>query len=108
MTIITDHRFRDMHEVIAKNKSAGFHFFDTDTKTFFGSRVLPTLYGGKWFITSEWTNWYRDHRAWTIREAQEDGGIETVGEFLQYGSLADTKRAVKAMVKEERMSNGDV
>ena len=59
------------------------HWFDKDTLRFFKSRILPTVYHGKYFISSE--RYSSDTmRRYTIRVADENGSIDTVGEFQAY------------------------
>ncbi len=78
------------------NKAAGYHFFSPDSLRFFGSRVLPTVYAGNVFITSEYTNWDRSDRAYTVRRLESDGTIETVGEFLGYATRAEAVKVARA------------
>jgi hypothetical protein len=81
--------YRTMDDVIAANKSVGGHWFDRDTMRFFKTRIesgavaLHTEDCHKArFITSE--KGPDGVRKYSIREAQPDGSIDTVGEFQQY------------------------
>ena len=65
-------------EIQQDNKNLGYHYFDAKTMRDFKSCVLPTLYGGRYFLTSE--RFDGDSRKYTVRECQ-DGEIETIGEF---------------------------
>ena len=84
--------YRTIEDVIAAHREIGHHYFDRSTMRAFNSKVesgavaihdesgQPTRAR---FITSERMN--DEHpRLYTIREAQPDGTIETVGEFQQY------------------------
>lgn len=79
----------------ARNRNAGFHFFDGEALRFFGSRVLPTFHPGGFFVTSEWTGFDHAGRAWTVRQAMPDGQIETVGEFLAHETAQDARHAAR-------------
>ena len=89
-------------QAIAKaNAGEDRHWFEPGTKRFFGSRILPTVYDGRYFITSEKRPHSNDPRRYTIRIALENGSIETIGDFQQYRTRAAAVRAVKALVKAD-------
>ena len=46
-----------------------------------------------------------ERRLFTIREAHDDGDIDTVGEFQAYTTLAQAKKAVKALVERSAKMN---
>lgn len=85
--------YRTIEDVIAANQSIGNHWFDRSTMRFFHTRVesgavaihdengQPTRAR---FITSE--KGPDGVRRYSIREAQPDGTIDTIGEFGQYAS----------------------
>jgi len=83
-------------DVQRANRDAGSHFFDADTMRFFGSRVLPTVYAGRLFVTSERSGF--DHyspRSYTVREFMPDGSIETVGDFNGFATPAQARAEIK-------------
>jgi hypothetical protein len=90
--------FTHIGEIRYENQRAGYHFFSPDTMRFFGSRVLPTVYGGRYFITVE-DDFSGTKRLYTIREAQADGSVDTVGEFQAYETRAQAVKAVQAILK---------
>lgn len=94
--------YADMSEVRAANARAGFHFFDPDTLRFFGSRIGGTLYGGRYFVTSErdphGVAWNGERR-YTVRAVESDGRVHTVGAFGAYGSRATAVRAAQALAE---------
>jgi hypothetical protein len=100
----TTHRkqYTSINQIISEATHAGSHFFDESTLRFFSSRILPTVYGGCYFITSE-RDTYRDSnpRLYTIRKYEGGLGLETVGDFCSFTSLAQAKRAVIKIVKTE-------
>jgi hypothetical protein len=91
-------RYRFLDDVKKRNKAAGQFFFEPDTMRFFSSRVQSSIYvagdGRAYFVTSE-RDTYRDRqprRLYTVRVAQLDGSIDTVGDFQGYetGGAAHT------------------
>ncbi len=85
-------------QIKAANKAAGCHWFSPDTLRFFGSRILPTVYAGNVFITSEYAGFDRSGRAYTVRQFDPtDGSVSTVGEFLGYATRSEAVRAARAV-----------
>ncbi len=84
--------FRTIEEIKQANANAGQHWFSPDTMRYFNSRVLAGVIGGRYFVTSER---YDDGtpRLYTIRVANEDGTIDTVGDFQGYETADSAKRA---------------
>jgi hypothetical protein len=81
-------------DVRRADKAAGLHFFDEDTMDFFKSRIESEVVGDGYFLTSEQNN-ANTRRMYTLRQAQLDGSINTVGEFQQYKRRMDAERALK-------------
>lgn len=75
--------FNTINDIKYANSEAGYHFFDADTLRFFNSRILGGVIGDGYFITSEKYD-YNSPRLYTIRHANADGSISTVGEFQHY------------------------
>jgi len=94
-------KYQSVSEIIAANKAAGFHFFDSSTMRWFSSRVLDGVYGdGTVFVTSEkfeplYGYGKGEPRYYTVRQIQDDGNIKTVGEFQQWVSAYYAKKAAK-------------
>lgn len=91
--------------VKAANRAAGYHFFDRATMRFFRSKIETGLHDGRYFITSEQfesSSGDKAPRMFTIRRAEPDGSIETVGEFNSYPSLADALDIMRERIKAER------
>ena len=95
-------QYTSINQIIYEAVSAGSHFFDDSTLRFFSSRILPTIYGGCYFITSERDN-YRDSnpRFYTIRKYESGLKVETVGKFCQYKTRAQAVSAVNKLIKTE-------
>lgn len=87
--------FRNIDMIEAANREAGHHFFEPGTKHFFSSRILPTVYGGRYFVTSERRGFDDYRRAYTVRVARDSGRIETVGDFLTYTTRPGAVRAAE-------------
>jgi len=67
-----------MSDVEHANHDAGGHFFTPEARRWFGSRIGRTLYGGRWFVSSELN--YAGGRTWKVRRALANGRIETESE----------------------------
>ena len=95
-------QYTSINQIISEAEKAGSHFFSKATLRFFSSRILPTIYGGCYFITSERDN-YRDSnpRFYTIRKYEGGLRVETVGEFCQYKTKAQAVAAVNKLIKAE-------
>lgn len=101
----TTFEYRTMDDVIAANRQVGGHWFDRGAMGFFNCKIesgavaihddvgRPTRAR---FITSE--KGPDEVRRYSIREAQPDGTIDTVGEFQQYR----TRDAARAALLRER------
>lgn len=87
--------FNSMADVRAANRRAGQHFFDRDTMQFFHSKIESGLLMGRYFITSERPP--DAAREYTIREAKDNGHIDTIGGFRGFPSLAKAKAAVAVL-----------
>lgn len=103
--------FLTIEEIIKKSSARGGHFFDKETLEFFGSKVLPKVYGGCYFITSEQDKGFygsdfvlrqawSGERRFTIRRCDEEGYIDTVGEFGGFDSLEAAEQAVHERMRE--------
>lgn len=96
--------FRTMADVKAANKdqasaSGRAYWFERGAMKFFNTKVESPLYGGRYFITSEVMDLSRGPRLYSIREAEADGTIETVGEFQGYRLKEDARDEIKRLLK---------
>lgn len=84
-----------------RNHAAGLYWFSESTMAFFGGGVEPEVWdcpsGGWYFISSERRPDSDEPRKWTIRLANPDGSIDTVGEFQAYATKADAVAAVEKL-----------
>ena len=82
-----------IYDIRAANRAAGQHWFDPDTLRFFASRVGETIYGGRYFLSSEKSGFDDPTRVWSVREATPDARIETVGgEDAKHATRASAER----------------
>lgn len=89
---------RHIDNVIEANKAAGGSFFDTRTVLYFKDKVLPTMYGGKFFVSYDLLE--NEGKRFTVRQALSNGLIKAVGERHAYASLASAKDAIYALLGE--------
>jgi len=94
--------YRSLDQIKRANAAAGYHFFDADTLRFFKSRVSATLYGGRYFVTSE--RGPSDVRAYTVRRAEDDGSIQTVEPFNRLTRSAAHALAARLARADRRMA----
>lgn len=89
--------YKTIEEIKEANKAIGHYFFNPNTMKAWASRVLSTVYGGRYFVTSE-LNYDKTKRVYTVRECI-DGDCHTV-EFNseKYGNLTKAK-AIKLAKK---------
>ena len=93
---MTESRWASESQIREANRYANRHFFDTDTMRFFASRVLHPMYYGRIFVTSEKSGFDDPTRRYTVRRQLRDGTIESLDDFLHYGtSRAAHKAAAK-------------
>lgn len=84
--------YRTIEEIKAAAEESGSHFFDSDTLRFFSTRVLPGVYGGHFFVTSEQCD---DHpRRDTVRFVSDEGAIHTDC-FQKYATAGDANRSAR-------------
>lgn len=105
MTENATHTYRSVSEIREANRRAGQHWFEPDTMRFFSSRVGETVYGGRFFISSEVPP--NGRGAYTIRVAADDGHIETVEPDGDDRLCAfSTRAAAESYLRREILSGG--
>jgi hypothetical protein len=94
--------FRTLDDVIDANRRIGNKWFDPSNMRFFNTRLSHTLYGGRYFITSEQNNMTDppQQRLYSVREALPDGRIKTVGEFQAYATRSQALHAIQRLLRE--------
>ncbi len=86
--------YTNLHDVMEANDQAGRHWFEDDAMQFFKTRLESDLIDGRYFITSE--RGPNGPRAYSIRMADEDAHIQTIGDFMDHSTLADAMTALEA------------
>jgi hypothetical protein len=97
--------YNSMADVRRANAESGGHWFEKSSMRFFNSRIETGIvrcgsvgegqaqrYTRARFVSSE--QGPDNRRAYTIREAQPNGDIDTVGEFQQYKTMRAAKAAI--------------
>jgi hypothetical protein len=99
--ILTLGRWESMTNVKYENRCIGQHFFSPSTMRWFNSRIGSTIYGGRFFITSEQDSYgaWGGKRRYTIRVIRDNADI---GEWGEHGQFASRSGAVKCA---ERLAN---
>ena len=84
------------------NKLAGQFFFSPDTMRFFSSRIGRTVYGGRYFVTSE--QGPSEVRRYTVREAMENGHVGNApgSDFQAFGTSRSAQAWARRLVRERR------
>ena len=87
------------------NKQVGQHWFDTDTKRFFSSRIetkalaAGQLIGNKYFVSSEQNKMIEgEARLYSVRKFDPvTGSVGTVGEFQEWPTLHMAKNFAQCL-----------
>ena len=67
--------FETMSDIVTLSRENGYTFFDKDRQREHKTRVLPTLYGGKYFITE---SIHKGRQFFSIYKALKDGACDIV------------------------------
>jgi len=97
---MTDDYLATIRQVRARNRDAGGSFFDADAMRFFRSRVHQTVYGGRFFVTSEQyaeLDGTTHDRRYSVRQIDDAGQIWTVGNFQQYATARAAHAAARSL-----------
>ena len=90
-----------MADVKRINRDNGKYFFEKGALKFFNSRIGNTLYGNKYFVTSEQYN-ENFPRLYTIRMFDVNtGSVDTVGEFQEFTTGQQAISHIKELLKQE-------
>ena len=83
--------FTTVNEIILLSRENGYTFFDKDRQREHKTRVLPTLYGGAYFITEQIHN---GKKFYSIYKALKDGACDVVR-----GEIFISKRSAERYLK---------
>ncbi len=87
------------HKTMEDVKQAFPVWFSKETMQFFDSRVHDTLYGGRYFVSSEKFRGFHcpdGERLFTVREVTKKG-INTVGDFQAYATRHEAHKDAKEL-----------
>lgn len=97
--------YRAVDEIREDARRAGSHWFDADTLRFFRSRIGETVYGGRFFVTSESRGFdASEGRAYTVRVAIPAArgrtfDIDDAGGFLAHATSGAANRAAQRIAR---------
>jgi hypothetical protein len=87
----------------AANEAAGFTWFGAAEMQAFGTRVLPEIYGGRFFITYDTDG--GSVKGFTIRECEDDGDVHTARDsagLCGYPTANTAKSAARKLADQTR------
>lgn len=84
-----------MEHLRSCNDRRGHHYFEPGTLRFFKSRIGETIYGGRYFTTSE--QGPNMPRRYSVREAMPDASVQTIGEFQAFATGAQAIAAARRL-----------
>ncbi len=67
--------FNSINEIMSLSRENGYTFFDKERQEEHKTRVLPTLYGGKYFVTE---SIHKGKQFYSIYKALKDGACDIV------------------------------
>lgn len=100
---------KNMNDVITMGKANGYNHWFSDGAMKHQSSVLESeLHHGKYFLTSE-TDGPNNlgERKYSIRQTDEDGFINTVGNFQEYETRAKAATAMCKIIKHEYIAEAE-
>lgn len=109
MEYYNKHKLYTISDIEAANYMQGGLFFSKEALIFFNSKVLGTIYPGKfvvYFITSERQS-YKTERLYTVRSFHPyTGCVGTIGDFQAYASAGRAQTAIMNLLKAEDSPSG--
>lgn len=87
--------YADIHEVERRNAEVGHGFFTSPAWRHMRARRETDLIRGRYFVTSE-LNPRGGFRRFTVRYANDDGTISTVGRFMEHATMREAMDAALA------------
>lgn len=86
-------RWASIPAVKRANKALGHSWFSPGAMSFFQSKVETSVLAERYFVTSEHREGPGDRR-YTVRIVDDEGAVDTVGDFQQHATLAEAKAAL--------------
>lgn len=99
--------FKTIDEIKAANAAAGHNWFSPDTMRYWHTRVSGTVYGGRYFVTSDGPS---GERGYTVRHASPDGGVSTARgcTFREFATRAQAIKRARELATEPDTSSSTV
>lgn len=86
---------RNIDKAIALNKEVGGTFFNSRTVLYKSKKVLPTMYGDKFFISYDLTG---GSKVFNVREVLPSGLIAFRGHLIGYASKGEARDAIRLLL----------
>jgi hypothetical protein len=92
--------FTNIKQVKEAAKEAGNNWFDKDEMEYWGCIVYPTVFDGRYFISSEQGDYvWGKERRFTLRRIQmPDFDIRTIGVFGAYATYEEAQEALYELI----------
>lgn len=85
----------------AANAAKGGKFFSPENMRFMNSRIVSSLYAGKYFITSEKTRPERPEK-FTVRAADCEANIKTASEFMEFDYIEFAREFLRELLRKDK------
>lgn len=87
--------FTTISEVRRANRRTGHHWFDEGAMTFFSTVIEASgcVFKGRYFVTSDRME-PSDSKRYTLRRANDDGTITTIGDLRQHATVTHARHAI--------------
>jgi hypothetical protein len=95
--------FKTILEIQLANKKLGQTWFDKKETEFFNTHIESGVIAGRYFITSDQAPLIP--RKYTIRRANSNGSIDTIGDFCEYSTKQAALNALEKHLKDEVTSH---
>ena len=86
--------YKNMTEIIAANREAGYHYFDT--MELLDIKIESAVFGGEFFVTSRPVG-TEGTRGYTIRKALPNGLVVNISQFQAYTTLCSARARAKQL-----------
>lgn len=94
--------FKSISEIKVANEALGQTWFGKSETAFFNTKVHEGVIMGRFFITSDSPDDLPESRRYSVRRADDEGRIETVGDFMAY----ETKDAARHAAYDAASAEG--
>lgn len=87
--------YKNIAQIIKANRKAGQHWFRADAMNYFNTVIEANgqVFEGRYFVTSDRLN-ESDPKRYTLRVADDDGNVTTVGRFREHATVTHARHAI--------------